>query len=333
MTLKEIARLTGTSASAVSRVINDSGYVSEEKRRAIQKVLADFDYHKKEKAAANPLTAATVLIIADSLDVSDAYADYIGGINEELEAHGFCSYIYLSGFDHENEAEQLKHAYGLGFAGVIMISAIESPRLKELLKKTKCPVIALNRYLRGVDIDTVVLDNYKVGYLATQRLIESGHKRVAHLAGLKDSTASQDRVRGYIDAMRDAGLPIEEGFIAYGNHSYEKGGEYAERFRENGCTALFAASDRMALGFMDALYRRGLECPGDVSVICTEDTKNLMSGKVRLTTIGYHNRTLGKTAAQLLLERRADPKGEKKTISYAPQIIERDSISCLISDN
>jgi len=328
MTLREIAKLTGTSPSAVSRVINSSGYVSEEKRKVIEKALADYGYRIKEKPVVCPYTSNTVLIIADSLNVSDAYVDYIDGINEYLYANGYSSYLYLSNYSSKSETEQVINAQKIGFAGVMMISAIESPDLLKAISRSKCPIVVLNRYLRGVDIDTVVLDNYKVGYLATKLLIEKGHRKVAQLAGLKESTASQDRIRGFMDALRDFGLPVASEAVVFGNHSYSKGYEYALHFVDNkkDYTALFIASDRMALGFIDGLYERGLRCPDDISIICTEDTKNLVSGKVKLTTIGYNNRIIGRTAAELFVERRKNPRGEKKMISYTPQIVERESI-------
>lgn len=328
MTLREIAKLTGSSPSAVSRVLNSSGYVSEEKKKAIEKALADYGYKKKEKPVVCPYTSNTVLIIADSLNVSEAYIDYIDGINEYLYSNGYSSYLYLSNYSCKSETEQVINAQKIGFAGVMMINAIETPDLLKAISQSKCPIVLLNRYLRGADIDTVVLDNYKVGYMATKLLIEKGHKKVVQLAGLKDSTASRDRIRGFMDAMRDFGLPVAPDAVVFGNHSYTKGYEYALHFTDNkkDYTALFVASDRMTLGFIDGLYERGVRCPDDISIICTEDTKNLVSGKVKLTTIGYNNRIIGRTAAELFDERRKNPRGEKKMISYTPQIVERESI-------
>ena len=125
MKLKEIAKLTGTSPSAVSRVINSNGYVAEEKRLLIEKALRECGYKKKTEEKAAPFSK-TVLVIADSLNVSDAYIDYIDGLNEQLEEAGYCSHVFLSRDNQEKELEQILKADSAGFAGVMMISATAS---------------------------------------------------------------------------------------------------------------------------------------------------------------------------------------------------------------
>jgi len=328
MTLKEIAELTGSSSAAVSRVLNASGYVRADKREIIAKALLENGYVLREQRRRLDRTIAekTVHIIADSLHISAAYVEYIDGIRDCLKAQGINTYIYLTDGDTENEVRQLEICAEMGILGVLMIGAVESPRLVKRLRSAPFPVIMLNRYLKSFALDSVLLDNYQVGYMATQLLIDKGHRHIAHLAGPKESSASEDRLRGYIDAMRDAKLACGEDTIAYGEYSYNKGYSYAREFCCEKFTAVFSSSDVMALGFIDGIYDRGLSCPEHVSVICTEDTKTLVSGKVRMTTIGYDNYVIGKTAGELLLERIANPETRKRTISYMPVIVERDSV-------
>jgi len=135
MKLKEIAKLTGTSPSAVSRVMNSNGYVAEEKRILIEKALKEYGFEKKIPEEKESPFSKMVLVIADSLSVSDAYVDYIDGLNEQLEEAGYCSHIFLSGDAQEKELEQILNADRTGFAGVMMISAIESPALYSVIKK------------------------------------------------------------------------------------------------------------------------------------------------------------------------------------------------------
>lgn len=328
MTLKEIARLAGTSPAAVSRYTNKSGYVSEEKKERIRQVLAECDYQKRDRSTGGAYAGRTVLVIADTLSASDAYIEYIRGIHETLDKAGYDMYLFLSGRRPQLETDRLLRVQKIGFAGAMMISAIESDRLARTISQAAFPIVVLNRNLRGVNVDTVVLDNYKVGYFATQFLLSNGHRRIVHLAGLKDSTASQDRAAGFLDAMRDAGVDVPPDAVVFGDHSYEKGYEFGSCFarERQRPTAVFAASDMMALGFVDGIYENGLHCPEDVSIISTENTRNLVSGKVQMTTIGYNNRVIGRTAAELFLGRCQEPEGERKSVSFIPQIVERKSV-------
>lgn len=333
-TLKNIARMAGVSPAAVSRVLNGSGYVSEEKRKRVQQLLTEYGYEKQPRQAHSSLLSKHVLVIADDLSVSDAYIDYIRGIREKLSVSGYQMYLYLSGLDSkqsQRETDQILLSDKTGFAGILLISALDTPHMRNFISAFSKPVVLLNRNLPGADVSSVILDNYKVGYLATQFLISKGHRTVIHLAGRKDSTASQERVRGYQDAMIDNGAALDAASVIYGDHSYEKGYEFGLRFFRNGhpASAIFIASDHMALGFVDAIYEKGLRCPEDISIICTEDTKTLANGKVPMTTIGYNNKVIGRTAAELFLELLLHPEHEKKTILFSPQIIERDSVYAL----
>ena len=332
--LKEIARLADVSPSAVSRVLNDNGYVSSEKRVKIEQLLIQNGYEVCKRTASNPFASKSVLVIADELGVSDAYIDYIRGIREKLLTAGYSMYLYLSGLDEQQstrEIEQVLASHKIGFAGILMISALDTPALRSAIALSKEPIVFLNRNLKGLDASAVILDNYKVGYFATQFLISKGYRKVIHLAGRKGSVASQERVRGYQNAMIDSGLQLETPSVIYGDHSYEKGYECGldlarGKYRAD---AIFIASDRMALGFVDAIYEQGLSCPKDIGIICAEDTKILASGKIAMTTIGYNNRVIGRTAAELFLESLLHPTYEKKTVSFSPQIIERDSVSTI----
>lgn len=334
MTLKNIARMAGVSPAAVSRVLNNSGYVRMEKRERIQQLLTEYGYESPSRKLPPSPVAKHVLVIADGLGVSDAYIDYICGIREKLLLSGYQMYLYLSGVDSQQsqrETEQMLLSDKIGFAGILLISTLDTPHLRNFISTLSSPVVLLNRNLPGADVSSVILNNYKVGFMATQFLISKGHRTILHLAGRRDSVASQERIRGYQDAMIDNGAILDSSSVIYGDHSYEKGYEFGLRFFRKGhpASAIFIASDRMALGFVDAIYEKGLRCPEDISIICTEDTRTLANWKVPISTIGYNNKVIGRTAAELFLELLLHPGHEKKTVLFSPQIIERDSVSAL----
>lgn len=334
LTLKEIAKLADTSPSSVSRVFNNSGYVSAEKRRKIEKVLRENGYRVTSKPNVMPRSAdKVIMVIVESLQ-NTPYIEYIQGINTLLQEKKLNPLVYVSNHSPQNEINQIEYGAALGVGGIIMLSAVESPALLNLIKELSCPIILLNRRLPTAEVDSVMMDNYKVGYQATSYLIERGHKRIFHLAGPVTSTAANDRKSGYLDAMQHANLISKRERILYGDLSYTKSkaiaGEFIKSFFD--CTAVFSANDNMALGFIEGLYEAGLKCPDDVSVICAENTPETITGRVKITAVGYDNVQMGRSTAELFLERKNEPNGRKKIISYSPIITERESVRNIIKE-
>jgi len=324
MKFNEISKITGTSKTAVSRVLNNSGYVSSEKRLRIETALRENGYQVVTRHNAIPKSAdKIVMIVVETLN-NIAYTEYIHGISTCLLQNNLHPFIFVSDFSPSLEVEQIEYATSLGVGGIIMLSAVESPELLQVIPCISCPFVLLNRRLLNVDVDSVVMDNNRVGYLATKYLIEHGHRRILHLAGLSASSAANGRCHGYMEAMSSAGLSIENSII-FENTSYENGLKCAYEF-SNQYTAVFTIDDTVASGFRDGLFERGLRCPEDVSIICTENTRTTQGGLVKLTSVGYDNVTMGRTAAELLLERRAHSNSSPKTVSFTPTITERDSV-------
>jgi len=329
-TINDISNITGVSASTISRVINNNGYVKKETQQIVEEAIIKNGYFKVKKSKARNAFSDIVLIFVESI-TSSVYIDFISGISKHLRKNGKTPYVYINDFSPENEIGQLLFANKSGIAGVLMLSAIESPELLAVLENISCPVVAVNRYLRSIEVDTVILDNYKVGFMATNLLIKNGHTKITHLAGPPNSTATQDRIRGYKDAMNMAGLSVDPNGICHGDLTYQSGSDFAKRIMSDlkDFTAVFCTNDTMVTGFIVTLYENGMRCPEDVSVICAENTSEIMIGQVKITTIGYDRIVMGRSAAELLLERIANINGKKKTISYSPHIFEGNSVLSL----
>jgi DNA-binding LacI/PurR family transcriptional regulator len=134
---------------------------------------------------------------------------------------------------------------------------------------------------------------------------------------------------GYMDCMKDNGLDVDESHIYRGDLHERSGHGFADYIADNaeGCTAVFAANDIMGAALVERLLSRGIGVPGDISVICADDTGAARAGRVALTTISYDPVSMGEAAAGLMLERFEEPNGQKKKIMYFPEIKERESIA------
>lgn len=330
LTLEDIAKQIGVSNATISRVLTGGGYVKDETRKLVEDALAKNNYvYIARKRRSMSRIAETVLVITGDI-TSSVYAAYIKGINQVLEKAGKKVFIYYSNYIPEKEEEYLGLADKAGFNGVIMLNAVETPTLVKRIEKKACPVIMVNRYLRSVSTDAVAIDNFRGGYMATAYLIQHGHTRIAHLAGAGNSSTSQERLRGFTEAMNMAQLKITDDAVFHGELHYAGGYAFGEMLcamtPEERFTAVYSANDLMTMGMIDALYNGGLSIPADVSVICMDNSERIVNGRVRITAVDYDPEKMGVAAAEMLLSRIKNPDKETRQIIYSPELVERGSV-------
>lgn len=324
---KLIAERAGVSCATVSRAFTKSAKVNTNTMKRIQNAMEDLGINDSINLLSQPKVANQVLIIVG--DISDEfYANTIKGISDQMHSLNMIATLCSSNYDFETEARYLKHAELNKFAGVIMLTVVESSKMIALLRSYPIPVILVNRYIRSLDMDVVCIDNYRGGYMAACHLIEQGHNRIAYLSGPRNSTAPQDRLRGFTDAMADAGLSHTESDVYWGDNSRNSGREFANRFfsTPNEYTAFFASNNPMAIGALTRLLEMGYRIPDDVSSMCFDDTSLVNDGSIKLTTISYDPYLMGTTAVDTLVNRIQNPLLEKIKITYSPHVTMRESI-------
>jgi DNA-binding LacI/PurR family transcriptional regulator len=332
-TLSDISKQIGLSTATISRVIHNEGNVTGHTRQVVLDALAENGYsYKARRRSVESQNADTVLIIAGQLTNPITVA-YIAGIREVLIASGKRILISLSDYSETVETDSVGYAKSRGFAGIFMLNAMECDTLIAILKSIDIPVILVNRYLRSMDTDVVMVDNYRCGYLATQHLIERGHARIAHLAGPASSITCSNRALGYRDAMNIAGLTIPADGIFYADRTFDGGFAFGQKIAEMPAeerfTAVYCTAGLMADGMLAALQEHGIRVPHDVSVICSDVTHTAHPQQVKLTTVEQDPHTMGVAAAMLYLDRLKNPSLPIKHIVYPPVLIVKDSVKDL----
>ena len=328
VTVHDVAKIAGTSSATVSRVVSGGAKVSRTTKEAVLRAIEECGYVPRQKnKSAKQTNKDTVLVIVEDLELV-AYLDYIKGMTNILAADGKTVFVYSSHYDPQKEVNCLQFADHSKYCGVIMLSAIETPALLKAMEEVKIPVVFANRYLRSTETDTVALDNYKLGYMATNELIRNGHRKIAHLAGSRTSNASLDRVRGFKDAMEAAKLSTPQDAIFYGDLKYEGGTAFADWLLKEKMpfTAVFASNESMSMGLIETLEDHNVSCPDFISVICAIQTNTVRVGKIKLTGFGYGSIEMGEKAANLLLQRLKEPNGKKMHIAFTPELMGNNSI-------
>ncbi len=320
ITLKEIAEAAGVSAATVSRVFSGKGYVKEETRTEIERVLRNMGY------SPSGLVGCTnrIPVIIGDLD-NWYYMEIYRNIDRIARQQGLDTMLLYSAKDPEKEVELMKKALLEEPAGIIFLDVRNDEGIREQLERTDIPVVFVNRGLRHTSCCAVCNDNYHGGYQATLYLIQKGHRKIGHLAGSVYSSTAMERKRGFEDAMHDSHIPVTEHNMYQGNLDWESGYAYGEYIIKNDLdlTAIFSSGYEMTEGLIDFFQENRIRIPEDISVISFDETPSMK--RAGITTICASTQKMGERAMQLLLK----DSGESETIHLRPNFLIRDSVKNL----
>ncbi len=327
-TVKELADELGLSTATVSRALRGDAHVLPGTRERVTGAAGD-GLSRERRSSAEVRGGKTFLIVAAKL-TNPIVLGFIDGLRTELEKENFRTLISLTDYSSDAECDAIAYAERNGMSGIFLLNAIETPALISRLKKTKKPVVLLNRYLGGIDCDVVMIDNYRCGYLAAEYLIGRGHRSIGHLAGPDTSVTCRDRTRGFLDAMKSHGLDGTK-FLYYGDRTWEAGAKYAALYKSIDealrPTALFSTTGLMAAGAVTGLRGEGIRIPEQLSVIISDDySKSYMPYPIDFTCFGRDPLNMGAAAAQLMLSRLSTPDIAPRKTVLPPVLSEYNSV-------
>lgn len=327
-TIKDIANRAGVSTATVSYVINGTRFVSPELRERVMSAVIALDY--RPNAVAQSLrqkrTRTIGLIVPDNSN--PFFAEVAKGVEDAGFDAGVSVMLCNSDGTFDRELRYLKLLRDKQVEGVVFIAT--TPRVDHLagIVDHSIPVVVFYRNVPQFDVDTLVVDNFGGGCLATEHLVELGHTRIACVAPASVDSPSSLRVSGFRRAMEEAGLPIDERLIYHGDNRFAGGRDGAEHLLATGkpFTAVFAGNDVMALGAMRTFQQRGLAVPGHVSVIGFDGIALGDFVTPSLTTVLQPRYDAGRTAFRLLLERiEAGYSGPPRAIELETRLVVRES--------
>ena len=323
---KLIAERAGVSYATVSRALTHSAKVRPETIKKIRVAMTELgiDHDEEIFLGTSAMSKMVLVVVGDIL--KEFFANIIVGLNNVLTQNGYSIVLCNSNYDSQIEMKSISEAEARHYAGIIMITVVETKELVSFLQRMDIPVVLVNRYIRSLDLDVVRIDNYRGGYMAAQYLIENGHTRIAHLAGPINSAAVEDRLRGFTHAMQDNGLVLREEDIVYGDLSRESGKRFADILSRRNYTAAYIGNDYMTVGAVNQLTKQGLRIPDDMSIVCFDDSPMINEDGLNITSVSYEPQTMGRSTAEILLKRIANPLGRCVKEIYSPVLNERGSV-------
>jgi len=323
-TLKELAAITGLSMNTVSRAIRGRGYVSERTRKLVWDAVRKLDYHPNRAAQAlRRQDSREVAVILDSYDA--LHLEKLSAIKEYASQRGYGMRVYF--VNEEYPSSSLRHllpeVMANAPAGLILITAGSEmvARSHELRKKVPCVLIAFDP---EPGTDCVYVDRYQGVYDAIGYLYKRGRRRIAFC----ETFHSENRKRGYLQAVRDHGLPeiiipgALKNLVLIRNTGYLNGKMFAAM--KNPPDAV-QTSDYMAAGLLAGFASIGLRVPQDVAVLGFDNRDFAALLNPPLSTLAQPNYEVGKRAADLLFRRLEHPGGEPETIRIPMLLMVRQS--------
>ncbi|MED3716497.1 LacI family DNA-binding transcriptional regulator [Geobacillus thermodenitrificans] len=333
VTIKDVAKEANVSISTVSRVLNQSGYTSEETRKRVMEAVEKLNFRKNLMAAAliNKQTSTIGLIIPDIKNIF--YADLTRAVEDTANAYGINVVLCNTDNNLNKEAKYIDFLIQKGVDGIIF----STPEVKDKNIKTvisqypDLPVSVIGSKIRGIQINEVLVDNFEGGYIATRHLLELGHTNIAFISGILNSFASIERKKGFETALKDWDIEVNEDFVIFDQFKIENGYKNAMHLltKPNRPTAIFAANDAIAVGVYKAARELGIRIPEDLSVVGFDNSQYAEIVYPPLTTIQTPIFEMGKRAVELIVKMIKEKQTVKETHVFHPTIIKRESTAIL----
>jgi LacI family transcriptional regulator len=328
-TMMDIARDLKVSVVTVSKVLRNQGRISDATRERVLRRAKELNYQMNWVARSLVMRRTYTVGLLLPEFTHSFFAEVARSVAETLRPHGY--HVIISCFEEDPELESSEAAAMLArqVDGLIIASSQPSRSLSmfQQMQERKVPYVLVDRPIAGVRACFVGVDNYAIGKLATEHLIDRGCRRVAHLRGPEVGIAAE-RLGGYRCALAERGLRRQTGYVVAGGHSDGTGYMgMRELLKVRPLPdGVFCFNDPVAIGAMKAILEAGLKLPHDIAVVGAGNIHYSDVLAVPLTTIDQGTCRTGVVAAELLVERIAPKHALRpKKILIPPTLVERES--------
>jgi LacI family transcriptional regulator len=325
--LKDLADALGLSISTVSAALHDRKDINPATRERVLRKAAALNYHPNRLAHGLATQKTQVLgVVVPNLS-RPFFPHVLEGIDAITYPAGYSLVVFNTDDDPKREERGIHTLISNQVDGLIIASA-QPPRNNgawEPVNKSGLPFVLVDRFFASFPF--VGADDDLIGYVATQHLLQQGYRRIAHLAATKVVTGF-GRYRGYLRALREAGLPVRKDYIVEVSWGEMDGGaEGAARVlrQRPRPDAIFAVNDLVAIGAMKTIQGAGLNIPNDCGLIGVGNVRYGDCLSVPLSTLDLHAKEVGKTAATMLLSRIQGQPLAAQPVFLEPRLIMRDS--------
>lgn len=332
VTINDIAKEAKVSHATISRVLNNSGYVKDETRKRVQKIMKELNY--TPSAIARSLSRSktnTIGVIIPDIN-NPFFGEIIKGITQIADEHNLNIILCDSDDDKDKELKAINVLKQQRIQGLLITTTIykdlSNRENLNALKNLGIPIILIDGHVECLDFSGVFIDHIKGAYDATATLIEAGHTKIAIITGDMNSRPAKERLLGYDKALEANNIPVQNEYIFYGDYKYETAYEITKQILKmnNRPTAIFVTSNTMILGCIKAFYEEKIDVPRDMAIIGFDKLDMLNIIGMNISFINGPSMELGRTGMKMLLENLNNKQeSEVKRITIIPEIVLRGS--------
>ena len=331
VTIKDIAKKTGFSITTISLALNNkASHIPLETRQIIDRAAKEMGYRPNKMAVG--LVKKTSNIVGFVLpDIRNQFFSYTAKVLEdECHKFGWNLLICNTNNNYEQEMRHLKMLCDYMVDGIFLSIAARSTEKEEkktlqFLEDNNIPYCLIDRDMFNVGKYKVSVNHFEGAYMATQHLIQLGHKRIGCITGPLMLDDAWQRLDGYRQAMEDYHMPLCDELIYFGDYSFDKGKAGGLYLAHKKVTAIFASNDFSAMGALSGIKEAGLSVPEDISLAGYDDIEFVSFLEVPLTTVRQPVEEIGKHAAQIIHEIVQSDDCSPKVEMLKPELIIRQS--------
>ena len=329
ITIKDIAAEAGVSKSTVSRVLTQTGYVREDTKNRILKVMKERGFQPSASARSlSSQTTNTIGVVVPEI-WNPFYAEVLQGVSEVVDEQNM-TMIYCNTDDNAAKEEKaLRMLEGQRVCGMILAPSVEYSdkeaveHLKPLLEKLNAPVVLVDRDVPNMHLDSVMYDNYGAAYASTEALLRAGNRRVGMITGDMGLKIARDRYDGFMDAMKDARVEVKPQDVLYGDFTSKKAYELSCAMYDSGDypDGILTSNNMTTLGFLRATGDRNFRLGREIAMIGLDhiaalDTIDYMYSYVTRDTVA-----IGRKTMELLLGRIKQPDMPQTSVTFPYQLV------------
>jgi LacI family transcriptional regulator len=329
-TIKDVAKRAGVAPITVSRVINDSGYVSDKIRSRVDSAIEDLGYvpNRVARSLRSKQTHTLALVLTDI--TNPFWTTVARGVEDAASDDGFSVILCNTDESEVKENHYVRVLLQKQVDGFLLVPAHSVSRSVTLIQKQQVPLVVMDRTVPA-PVDIVRSDSEGGAYQLVRHLLDLGHRRIAMLSGPPEVSTAQDRVAGYHRALTEMQVPDNDRTVVYGAFTQSGGYGMAQALLAANPrpTAFFAANNFIAIGAFRALRESSLRVPEDVSLVAFDDIPPAFTMEPFLTVAAQRAYEMGQAAMGLLLQHLtgATSQGYQEIVLPTDLIIRRSSQS------
>ena len=327
-TIKDVARKANVSIATVSRVLHNlSGYSDKTKQR-VNQAIQEIGY--QPNAIARGLINKRTQTIGVMFPSVSSYfsSDILHGVEEYANDHNYSVFVCNTDEDGKRTMKYLQVLREKQVDGIIFSSEMLKEEYYEVLQSMKIPVVLISSKADYASVPYIKVDDMQASYDAVEYLIQKGHREIAMISGAPtDVMAGIPRIKGYQKALKDHDILFKEHYLASGNFGFDEGCMAMEKLVQNApnMTAVFAASDEMAIAAISVAAKHGIKVPEDISIIGYDNLKLAEMVVPALTTVNQPLYDMGKWASEKLISM-IENGGIAESTIIPHKIVERQTV-------